>query len=56
MEIGLSAQLVRIGETYGTVSAIAVLQESSGLVRMKERTYQIKYRDFKDTSLSFNLI
>jgi uncharacterized protein with NRDE domain len=56
MEIGLSAQLIRIGETYGTVSATAVVQEASGLIRIKERTYQIKYRDYKDTSLSFMLI
>jgi uncharacterized protein with NRDE domain len=56
MEIALSAQFVRIGESYGTVSAIAVVQEASGLVRMKERTYQIKYGDYVDTALSFTLI
>lgn len=56
MEIGLSAQLVRIGETYGTVSALAVVQNSSGLVRMKERTFQLNHRDYQDTSVSFNLI
>jgi uncharacterized protein with NRDE domain len=56
MEIGLSAQLVRIGESYGTVSSTAIVQEASGLVRIKERTYQIKYRDYEDTSLSFMLI
>jgi uncharacterized protein with NRDE domain len=56
MEIALSTQFVRIGESYGTVSAIAVVQEASGLVRMKERTYQIKYGDYLDTALSFTLI
>lgn len=53
MEIGLSAQLVRIGESYGTVSALAVVQEASGLVRMKERQFQFNYRDYQDTSVSF---
>jgi uncharacterized protein with NRDE domain len=56
METGLSAQLVRIGASYGTVSAMAVVQEALGIVRMKERTYQIKYRDYVDTALSFTLI
>lgn len=56
MEIGLSAQMVRIGESYGTVSAMAVIQEASGLIQMKERSYQVKYRDYKDKSVSFTLI
>lgn len=56
MEVGLSAQLVRIGESYGTVSATAVIQDASGLVQMKERSYQVKYRDYKDKSVSFTLI
>ncbi|WP_075350239.1 NRDE family protein [Algoriphagus marinus] len=55
MEIGLSAQLVRIGESYGTVSALAVVQEASGLVRMKERQFQFNYREYQDTSVSFPL-
>jgi uncharacterized protein with NRDE domain len=55
MEIGLSAQLVRIGESYGTVSAMAVILDASGLVRMKERQYELNYRNYTDKSVSFSL-
>lgn len=54
MEIGLSSQLVRLGENYGTVSATALIQEKNGLVRMKERKFDFDYRNFSDQEVSFS--
>lgn len=56
MEIGLSSQMVRLGENYGTVSATAVVQDNKGLIRMKERKFEVEYSDFSDQEISFNLI
>ncbi len=55
MEIGLSAQLVRLENHYGTVSATAILQDHKGNVRMKERTFEVDYRKFADRSVSFQI-
>lgn len=55
MEIGLSAQLIRLGGNYGTVSSIAVLQHKSGLTRLKERTFQWDYTQFEDRDFTFQL-
>ena len=56
MEIGLSSQLVRLGENYGTVSATAVIQEKDGLIRMKERKFDFEYRNFNDREISFSTL
>lgn len=55
MEIGLSAQLIRLGDNYGTVSSTAVLQHKSGLTRLKERTFQWDYTQFEDRDFAFQL-
>jgi len=39
LEIGLSAQLIRITPNYGTVSASAVRQNNQGLITFTERTF-----------------
>lgn len=55
MEIGLSAQLIRLDDNYGTVSSTAVLQHKSGLTRLKERTFQWDYTQFEDRDFTFQL-
>lgn len=55
MEIGLSSQLIRLGDNYGTVSSTAVLQHKSGLTRLKERTFQWDYTQFEDRDFTFQL-
>lgn len=55
MEIGLSAQLIRLGDNYGTVSAASVLQHKSGLTRIKERTFQWDFSLFYDREFTFDL-
>lgn len=55
MEIGLSAQMIRLGDNYGTVSATSVLQHNSGLTRIKERTFQWDFSQFEDRDFSFQL-
>lgn len=53
MEIGLSAQLIRLEPNYGTVSATAVIQTRKGLTQITERSYQWDYSRFSDQSISF---
>ena len=55
MEIGLSAQMIRMGENYGTVSSTAVLQHKSGLTHLKERTFQWDFSQFEDRQFTFRL-
>jgi uncharacterized protein with NRDE domain len=55
MEIGLSAQLIRLNDTYGTVSATAVIQNSSGLVRMKERKFEKDFHKFSEQEYLFQI-
>lgn len=54
-EIGLSAQMIRLGENYGTVSSTSVLQHKSGFTRIKERTFQWDFSLFEDREISFYL-
>ncbi len=53
MEIGLSSQLIRIGNNYGTVSSMVVIQEASGLTRLKQRVFERDYHRFADTKEQF---
>jgi len=55
MEIGLSAQLIRLNDTYGTVSATAVIQNSGGLVRMKERKFEKDFHKFSEQEYLFQI-
>ncbi|MDI1323735.1 MAG: NRDE family protein [Algoriphagus sp.] len=55
MEIGLSSQLIRLGENYGTVSSTAVLQHKSGLTHLKERTFQWDFTKFEDLDFTFQI-
>ena len=55
MEKALSAQLIRMGENYGTVSASAVVQHTSGLVQMKQRSFQWKPEIYTDVEIQFQL-
>ena len=56
MEIGLSAQLIRLGDNYGTVSAMAVTQNLEGLTQMKQRVFERDYHRFEDTEISFQTL
>jgi uncharacterized protein with NRDE domain len=53
MEIGLSAQLIRLPPKYGTVSASAVLRDYKGRITITERTLDWNPLIFSDTQLSF---
>ena len=53
LEIGLSAQLVRISPDYGTVSSAAVLRNKSGFTQIQERTFDWDYHTFSDTHIQF---
>ncbi|MEN2283349.1 NRDE family protein [Algoriphagus sp. SE2] len=53
MEIGLSAQFIRLGDNYGTVSSTALTLDKSGKVWMKERSFQPDYSKFTDETYSF---
>lgn len=55
MEIGLSAQLIRLGENYGTVSSTSVLQHKSGFTRLKERTFHWDFTQYEDRDFTFQL-
>ncbi|UZD21116.1 NRDE family protein [Algoriphagus halophytocola] len=55
MEKALSAQLIRMGGNYGTVSASAVVQHTSGLVQMKQRSFQWKAELYADVEVQFQL-
>ncbi|WP_192348076.1 NRDE family protein [Algoriphagus sp. Y33] len=54
MESALSSQLIRINDNYGTVSATAVLQDKSGLTKLKERTFEWDYHKFEDRKFQFH--
>jgi uncharacterized protein with NRDE domain len=53
LEIGLSAQLIRIKPDYGTVSSTAVLRSKNGFTQLSERTFDWDYRSFKDQNINF---
>lgn len=53
MEVDLSAQLIRIPPSYGTVSTSAVLRNNQGLTIVKERTFEWELATFKDTEVQF---
>ncbi|RAI86993.1 NRDE family protein [Algoriphagus yeomjeoni] len=55
METSLSAQLIRMSGNYGTVSASAVVQHTSGLVQLKQRSYQWNPELYDDTDFQFQL-
>ncbi|PZX53220.1 NRDE family protein [Algoriphagus chordae] len=55
METSLSAQLIRMSGNYGTVSAAAVVQDTTGLVRLKQRTYQWEEEQYVDRDFQFQL-
>ena len=53
LEIGLSAQMIRIKPDYGTVSSTAVLQSKTGFTHLTERTFAWDYRSFTDQNINF---
>lgn len=55
METSLSAQLIRMSGHYGTVSAAALVQHISGLVQLKQRTYQWDPEHYSDLDFQFQL-
>ncbi|SFA90928.1 NRDE family protein [Algoriphagus aquimarinus] len=55
METCLSSQLIRMSGNYGTVSAAAVVQHTSGLVQLKQRSFQWKPEIFQDLDFQFQL-
>lgn len=55
METSLSAQLIRMSGNYGTVSAAAVVQHKSGLVKLKQRSFQWNPDLYQDTGFQFQL-
>jgi uncharacterized protein with NRDE domain len=55
MESSLSAQLIRMPGNYGTVSAAAMVQHTSGLVQLKQRSYQWEPERYSDLDFQFQL-
>jgi len=55
METSLSAQLIRMQGNYGTVSAAAVVQYKSGLVHLKQRSFQWRPELYSDLDFQFQL-
>ncbi len=55
LEIGLSSQLIRIEDYYGTVSSMAVIQNKDGHVKMKQRVYKEDFHIFDETRVEFQL-
>ncbi len=55
MEASLSAQLIRMPKSYGTVSASAVVQHTSGLVQLKQRSFQWNPEHYSDLDFQFQL-
>ncbi|MCE7056975.1 NRDE family protein [Algoriphagus sp. AGSA1] len=55
METALSAQLIRMQGNYGTVSAIALVQHTTGLVELKQRSYEWKSEIYRDIEYQFHL-
>lgn len=51
LEIGLSAQLIRITPNYGTVSSSAVLKNTQGLTTITERTFNWDPASYSDLQL-----
>jgi len=56
MEIGLSAQFIRLGGNYGTVSSTVLTLDKFGKVWMKERSFQPDYLKFTDETYSFQML
>ncbi|SFU03763.1 Uncharacterized conserved protein, contains NRDE domain [Algoriphagus locisalis] len=55
MESALSAQLIRMSGNYGTVSAAALVQDKSGLVQLKQRSYQWNPAQYSDLDFQFQI-
>lgn len=55
METSLSAQLIRMSGKYGTVSAAAVVQNKSGLIQLKQRSFQWNPEEYSDQDFQFQL-
>lgn len=55
METSLSSQLIRMNQNYGTVSAAAVVQHTSGLVQLKQRSFQWNPELYTDLDFQFQL-
>ncbi len=55
METALSAQLIRMPGNYGTVSSAAVVQHTSGLVHLKQRSFQWNPELYTDLDFQFQL-
>tara|TARA_R110002051_G_scaffold302040_2_gene370314 strand:- start:626 stop:1390 length:765 start_codon:yes stop_codon:yes gene_type:complete len=55
MESSLSAQLIRMSGNYGTVSATALVQDKSGLVLLKQRSYHWNPAQFSDLDFQFQI-
>ncbi|WP_439487521.1 NRDE family protein [Algoriphagus sp.] len=55
METALSAQLIRMQGNYGTVSATALVQHTTGLVKLKQRSYGWQSEIYKDKEIEFHL-
>ncbi len=53
MEIGLSAQLVRLDNHYGTLSSTVVIQDRLGKTQLKERKFAVDFSEFTDREFSF---
>ncbi|SEF73840.1 NRDE family protein [Algoriphagus boritolerans] len=51
MEIGLSAQLIRLPPNYGTVSATAVIRDQRGKTAITERTFDWDPSIFSETRI-----
>lgn len=52
MEIGLSAQLIRIPPNYGTISATAVIRDFAGNTAITERTFDWEPSIFSERRIS----
>ncbi len=53
MEQDLSAQLIRMPPSYGTVSASAVVRNKQGQTLIRERSFAWDHANFKDTEVQF---
>ena len=53
MEIDLSAQLIRMPPSYGTVSASAVIRDKSGKTLIRERSFAWDHSIFEDNEVQF---
>lgn len=55
LEQALSAQMIRVNATYGTVSSNAILLDKTGRVQLKERRFDWDYTNFTDIAMEFQL-